>query len=78
MEDKRIYQKKGQERMNREKLNEQLFDVFLQRHCGRLKRKNFKNQKRSLKNTRWRIMSHPNDLRGESNELIKYMLLNVI
>lgn len=29
MEDKRIYQKKGQERMNREKLNEQLFDVFL-------------------------------------------------
>lgn len=29
MEDKRTYQKKGQERMNREKLNEQLFDVFL-------------------------------------------------
>lgn len=29
MENKRIYQKKGQERMNREKLNEQLFDVFL-------------------------------------------------
>lgn len=29
MENKIIYQKKGQERMNREKLNEQLFDVFL-------------------------------------------------
>lgn len=29
MENKGIYQKKGQERMNREKLNEQLFDVFL-------------------------------------------------
>lgn len=29
MENKRIYQKKGQGRMNREKLNEQLFDVFL-------------------------------------------------
>lgn len=29
MENKRIYQKKGQQRMNREKLNEQLFDVFL-------------------------------------------------
>ena len=29
MENKGIYQKKGQQRMNREKLNEQLFDVFL-------------------------------------------------
>ena len=29
MENKIIYHKKGQERMNREKLNEQLFDVFL-------------------------------------------------
>ena len=29
MENKRIYQKKGQERMNKKNLNEQLFDVFL-------------------------------------------------
>lgn len=78
MEDKRTYQKKGQERMNREKLNEQLFDVFLAETLRQIEEEELQKSEKLFEEHKMEDYVPTNDLRGKSNELTGCMLSNVI
>ena len=78
MEDKRIYQKKGQERMNREKLNEQLFDVFLAEALRQIEEEELQKSEKFFEERKTRDYIPSKRFVGESNELTGCMLSNVI